>query len=232
MLAQLLVQVLRHLMVQGRHDLRRELHHMHLRDALHLHLLRELEPDEAAAADDHSVRVFRGHPLLNSGGVLHASKCEVAAPVDPRDRRHEGVATHREHEVVVFVRRLGTGRRLAHGDRLGGPVDRHDLHARVHVEVEATPQHLRLRNRQCAPELDLPAEVVGQAAVGERDVAALLEDRDLYVFAQAAEPRRRTGACRRPTDDDNARHGGRRPKSEARSELHDCGGVTGSLKRT
>mmetsp|Transcript_92991 Transcript_92991/g.268566 ORF Transcript_92991/g.268566 Transcript_92991/m.268566 type:complete len:233 (-) Transcript_92991:2-700(-) len=232
MLAQLLVQVLRHLMVQGRHDLRRELHHMHLRDALHLHLLRELEPNEAAAADHDPVGVLRGHPRLDGRGVLHAPEREVAGAVDAGDWRHQGVAAHGEHELVVLVGHLGAGGHLAHCDDPGCPVDRHHLRADVHIEVEAAPQHLRLGDGKRAPELNLAAEVVGQTAVGEGDIPALLEDRDLYVFAQAAEPRRRTGACRRPTDDDNARHGGRRPKSEARSELHDCGGVTGSLKRT
>mmetsp|Transcript_92993 Transcript_92993/g.268579 ORF Transcript_92993/g.268579 Transcript_92993/m.268579 type:complete len:233 (-) Transcript_92993:2-700(-) len=232
MLAQLLVQVLRHLMVQGRHDLRRELHHMHLRDALHLHLLRELEPNEAAAADHDPVGVLRGHPRLDGRGVLHAAECEVARAVNAGDGRHQGVTTHGKYELVVLVGRLLAGGQRTHRDDLGRTVDRDHLCAGVHVEVEAAPQHLRLGDGQGAPELDLAAEVVGQTAVGEGDIPALLEDRDLYVFAQAAEPRRRTGACRRPTDDDNARHGGRRPKSEARSELHDCGGVTGSLKRT
>ena len=51
---------------------------------------------------------------------------------------------------------------------------------------------------------DHAADVVGQAAVGERDVAAALEDEDFGVFVHAAQPRGARRAAGHAADDQNA----------------------------
>ena len=48
------------------------------------------------------------------------------------------------------------------------------------------------------------AEIIGQAAVGERDIAAALEDDDFRLLVHPPQPRRTRSPARHAADDQNA----------------------------
>ena len=67
--------------------------------------------------------------------------------------------------------------------------------------VEEIAEPLGRGHQQLLPVGDHAADVIRQAAVGERDVAAPLEDEDFGVFIHAAEPRGARGPAGHAADD-------------------------------
>ena len=94
-----------------------------------------------------------------------------------------------QHELVVGLDVLAARRELAHGDGLRRAVDRQHLVPGAHVEGEGLPQALRGLQQQRLAILDVAADVVRQAAVGERDVVVALEDDDVGALIEPAQAR-------------------------------------------
>mgnify|MGYP000013506629 CR=1 FL=1 len=59
-----------------------------------------------------------------------------------------------------------------------------DLVARAHLDAETLLEQRRLGDQELVAVTDLAAEVVGQAAVGERDVRAPFEEDDVGLLGQ------------------------------------------------
>ena len=102
-----------------------------------------------------------------------------AREVDAGDRRTHRLRARGQREGVVRLRVLGAVIDAAHGHGLRRAIDRDDLLPDPHVEVERLAQALGRLHEQAAAIGDHPADEVGQAAVGERDVVAALEHDDL-----------------------------------------------------
>ena len=81
-------------------------------------------------------------------------------------------------------------------------VDRRDLGLHPHVQVEPRLQALGGLQQQVAAVRDGAADVVGQAAVGERHVAAALEDDDLVGLVEPAQAGGSRCAAGHSADDD------------------------------
>ena len=162
--------------------------------------LRELQPDVAAADHDGA-----GGALVEAGDdVVHVG--DVAQHVDPRvvrarDRRPDRFRSGAQHQLVVGLAVGAPLLLVTHLDLLGVPVDADDLLPGAHVEGEALAQALRCLQQQAVPFRDLPADVVRQAAVRERDVLIALEDHDLGRLVQPPQTCSRRGTRRNSTHD-------------------------------
>ena len=60
---------------------------------------------------------------------------------------------------------------------------------RANLDVERVAEPLGRGHQEPVPVGDHVADVIGQAAIGEGDVAAPLEDEDFGILVHAAEPR-------------------------------------------
>ncbi len=77
---------------------------------------------------------------------------------------------------------------VLHFDGPAGAVNAADLVPGADLDLEKVAEPLRRGDEKLPPIGDHAAEIIGQATVGEGDVAATLEDEDFGVFIQAAEP--------------------------------------------
>jgi hypothetical protein len=82
---------------------------------------------------------------------------------------------------------LRSGGEVANADGLRVAVDGDGLGAHPHVEVEAAVERRRGLQEQALALFDDAAEVVGESAVRERDVATALEHRDVGVLVEPAQ---------------------------------------------
>ena len=140
--------------------------------------LGELEPDVAAADDDGA----RGALVDLGDDAVHVG--DVTQHVDPRvigarDGRSYRFGPGAQHELVVRLPVRSPLPEVAHLDLLGITVDADDVLSGTHVEREALGETLGRLEQEALAVRDLPADVVGQPAVGERDVLAALEHDDL-----------------------------------------------------
>ena len=106
-----------------------------------------------------------------------------------------GSAPGRKHQGVVPLDGRGAGGEVLHLDGLILAVDAADFVPRADFDVEEIAEPLGRGHQQPLSIGDRAADVVRQAAVGERDVAGPLENEDFRPFIHAAEPR----GARRPS---------------------------------
>ncbi len=162
--------------------------------------LRELQSDVAAADHDGA----RGAKVETGDDVVHVG--DVPQHVNPRvvrarDRRSNRFRPGAQHELVVGLAVGAPPLLVTHLDLFGVPVDADDFLPGAHVEGEALAQAFRCLQQQAVSLRDLPADVVGQAAVRERDVVIALEDDDLGRLVQPPQPCSRRGTRRNSTHD-------------------------------
>ena len=180
----------RHLLVERRQHLVLQLDHRGC-DAPAHEVLDQFQADEARPDDDGLLHALV-HAGLDAVHVLQVPQGEDAGQVDAGQRRAQRCRTWGEDQLVVGFLVLPPRSEVTDTDLLRRPVD--GLHGgpHPHVQVEAGPQALRRDDEQLVPLGDLAAEVVRQAAVGERHVRPPLEQDDVGVFRQATG----TGGCR------------------------------------
>jgi hypothetical protein len=177
-------------------------------------VLGELHADEAPADDDGGGRLgglvveaagldaLRGRDGGHEDiGVLEVAQGEGA--LDAGDRGAHRAGAGGEDEGVVGDLLLDAGGEVAQGHAVGGRVDGHGLGPHAHVEPEPGPQRGRRLQEERGARLDDPAHVVGQAAVGEGDVATALHDDDPRGLVETAQPGRGGHAAGDAADDDN-----------------------------
>ena len=202
LVADLAVEHLRHLKVEGRHDLIRRLEDGDV-DAGFFQVLRHLEADEPAADHDSCLDLL----LIDHGAeqvrVRDGPEGVDAGRVDARDGRPQGRGTGREDQfvvsfVVVFVRVT-----VVDEDRFVHAVDRRDLVVGPDIHTEPVSHLLRRSDEQGVAGADDIADVVRQAAVGIGDIVASFEYDDLRGFIEPAQSGSTTGAAGHATDDDN-----------------------------
>ena len=145
-------------------------------------------------------------PRMDLVDVVHVSQGEDAGQVDARQRRADRLGAGGKHQRVVPLDRCGAGGEVLHLDRPILTVDAADFVPRADFDVEEIAEPLGRGHQQPLSIGDRPADVVRQAAVGERDVAAPLENEDFRPFIHAAEP------C-----------GARRPSGHAAGNQHTFG---------
>ena len=193
-----------HLGVDRRKHLRRELDQGHLEAAMD-ERLDGLEADESRADDDGLTSTIGKHPHEDIG-IGHGAQRAHLGPVEARERRHDRLGAGREDERVVRLRELLPGHEIAHLNGLRGAVDPEHLVTGAHIEIECGLERGRRVQEELVALHDLPAHVVGQAAVGERDVGALLEHHDARGLVEPAQSRRRRHTACDATHDNDSLH--------------------------
>lgn len=188
-----------HLRVGPRHEPLGPLHHSGLQTPCP-ERLGQLQPDVAAADDDGA----RGAPLQVSDDVVHVR--DVAQDVDPgvvrtRDRRPDRFGAGAQHQLVVGLPVGPSLLLVADLDLLGLPVDADHLLPGPYVERKALGEALRRLQKEALAVRDLPADVVGQAAVRERHIVVPLEDDDLGRLVEPPQPGPGRRTCRDSSDD-------------------------------
>ncbi|GAA3511259.1 hypothetical protein GCM10022262_39280 [Georgenia daeguensis] len=210
---QLLRQQRRQLRVERGQDVVGELDKVDPQPALRQRLDR-LETDEPGPDDDGDGRlavvpaaavtpgeqpVDRGAQAVDVGDHAQRVHRRVVESLDRRAHRR-GAGSQQQGVVGKSVRAL---RRLD-GDLAGRAVDGGDPVPGAHVEVQGRAQRGRGVQEQGLAPLDLPGQVVRQAAVREGDELALLEHHDVGVLVQPAGAGRGAHAAGNPTHDDDA----------------------------
>ena len=193
---------LRHLEVEGRHDLVRRLEDGNV-DAGFFQVLRHLEADEPAADHDSCLDLL----LIDHGAeqvrVRDGPEGVDAGRVDARDGRPQGRGTGREDQFVVSFGVVFVRVTVVDEDRFVHAVDRRDLVVGPDIHTEPVSHLLRRSDEQGVAGADDIADVVRQAAVGIGDVVASFEYDDLRGFIESAQSGSTTGAAGHAPDDDN-----------------------------
>ena len=203
--AEFLLQRLRHLGIQQRQHLGRQFRQGRLETTVH-QLFHHFQPDETRS---HDHRLFRTRGVqrgLDLVGVRHIAQREHVAGVGTFQRRDQGRGARREDQLVVSLRVGFTGDAIEHRHRLGVPVDTLHLLPGPHIQAKSASQELGRRHQELLPVSDFAAQVVGQSAIGERDVFVLLEEDDFRLFIHPP----RTGRGRRSAGDAADDHDGAR----------------------
>ena len=209
----------RHLGVDRRQDLTAHLDQGHVEAAVD-QVFRRFQADEAAT--HHHRAGLRPHclepgipvhpgeegrasfdPLADRSRVRHRADLEDARQVDARQRRPDRRRPGRQHQLVV-----GLGAHLAGGDitQLDSLALRRDadgLAAGSHVDGELRAERVLVRHHEAGFLFDHAADVVGQPAVGVRNIGPALDHEDLGVLVQPAQARRTGCAAGHTTDDDD-----------------------------
>ena len=115
--------------------------------------------------------------------------------LDALKGRADGRSARREHQRVVAFGVGFAGGVVLHGHSLFGAVHRKHLALHPHIHVETGVEGLGGLQLQRLPLGDGSADVIGQAAVGKRDVLALFKQNDFGVFIVAAQPGSGAGAA-------------------------------------
>ena len=152
-------------------------------------VLRHLQPDEARADDDGlflragQLRKVR----LDGVGVGHVLEGEDARRVHSWQVRAYGDGAGRQHQLVVAFGVLLAAVHLPAGDGFCVPVDGRDFRAYAHVEVEAVAEGGGRLQEQAVPFGNGVADIVGEAAVRVRHIAAFFDQDDFGLLVHAAE---------------------------------------------
>ena len=190
---QLLVQRLDHLRIGRRHHLIGQLQQRD-GDAAAAEVFGHFQADVAAADHHRASDAAVVDPGVDAINVVHVSHGEDSGQVDAGQRRPQRLGPGGEHQGVVPLDRDGPGGDVVYLDRLVLAVDVADFVPRADLDIEEVAESLGRGHQQASAVADGAADVVGQAAVGEGDVAAPLEDVDFRPFVHASQPRR----ARRP----------------------------------
>ena len=198
--ADVLVEHLRHLKVNRRHDLIESFDKRHLKARV-MQVLRHLEADEPAA--DHRrgpqrTALHHGADLVRVG---HGPQCFDPRGIDAGDARTQRRRTGCDHQIVVGLLVRFTGLGFSDGDRLLHAVDLRYFVLHAHVDAEALPHALWRHEKQRAAIFDNVAHVIRQAAVRVGNIRAPLQNDDLAVRVQPAEAGRAACAACHAADD-------------------------------
>lgn len=130
-------------------------------------VLRQLQADEALTEHDRGSRAA-GYGRAQRVDVTHGAQRQRA--FDPGHCRDERCRPRREHQVVVaeLEELARVEAQTVRDPRL--PIDPRDLVTHPHIEGEAGGEALRRLQQQRVPGGDHAADVIGQAAVRERDL--------------------------------------------------------------
>ena len=108
--------------------------------------------------------------------------------VRARDRRSNGVGAGTEHQLVVRLTVGAPALKIPHLHLFGISVDANDLVLDAHIEGQLLGEALRSLQQQALTVRDFTADVVGQPAIGERDIAVALQDDDRGRLIEPPEP--------------------------------------------
>ena len=199
--ADVLVEHLRHLKVNRRHDLIESFDKRHLKARV-MQVLRHLEADEPAA--DHRrgpqrTALHHGADLVRVG---HGPQCFDPRGIDAGDARTQRRRTGCDHQIVVGLLVRFTGLGFSDGDRLLHAVDLRYFVLHAHVDAEPFPHALRRHQEEHTPVFDHVAHMVRQAAVCIRNIRAAFQDHDLAVRVQSSQSGCAACAAGNAADDD------------------------------
>ena len=176
------------LLVHVGHNLGQTLDKSNL-DALLAEVLCRLETDEAAA--NYDCGLGADFQLGNDAVSIGNGEYVVNAILfDALDGGHDGAAAGGENELVISFGNFAVG--SAYGDGLVLCVNVDNFVVDANVNVETLLEHLGGNEEQLIAVFDNAADIIGQAAVCERNVIAFFEEDDFGILVGAAS----LGGCR------------------------------------
>ena len=134
-----------------------------------------------------------GDDAVHVGDVAQHVDARVIAT---RDRGPNRFGPGAQHELVVGLPVGSPLPEVAHLDFLGIAVDAEHVLSGPHIERKALAEAFGCLKQQAPAVRDGPTDVVGQAAVRERDVLATLQHDDLGRLVEPPQTRPRRGAGR------------------------------------
>jgi hypothetical protein len=162
-----------------------------------------VEPRTALGHDRTARRVVLD-PGADAPRVGNAAHGEDAGKIDAGQRRADRPRPGRQDECVVALLALALAAQIAHAHDAPRAVDGDGLGLGVHLDVETLAEEVARRHQQLLLVGDDVADVVRQAAVGERNVGTAIEDDDLHPLVEAAQARGARSAAGDAADDENA----------------------------
>jgi len=124
--------------------------------------------------------------------------------VDTRKGRSNGFGARAQYQDIVGFGALTARFHIPNLDGFGRSINGEDLAIDPHIQIEAGIQAFRCLHQQTLAVFDDTANVVGQTAVGERNIGAALEYDDGCGFGKTTGPGRRAGAARNSADNENS----------------------------
>ena len=165
--------------------------------------LRHFQPDKSAADDDRVTRL----PFVQEGGdavhVRDVAQGENMRQIRAGNGRHDCLRTLAQDKLVVRHVAL-PAIRFPDTNGFRGAIDRKHLVVDVRANARAFPEFFRCHDDQFGAVVNFAGDEIRQAAVGEGDVGAALEDLDVGIFINPARFGGGGSAPRHAPDDDNA----------------------------
>ena len=144
-------------------------------------ILYQLQADKAGSNNNH----LANSPvefLLDAVHVLQISQGEDTRQVDAGKRRADWRRPGSKDQLVVaFLVFLPRGK-IADPDLLGCAIDGLDGGTHADIQLEASPEPLRLHDKQFFSIGNLGADVIGQAAVGEGHIRPAFEQNNVCIL--------------------------------------------------
>ena len=197
--ADVFVQQLRHLEIDRSHHLIEGLDQRDGKPRV-TQVFRHFQTDEAAADHRGGFDVTVLYKSAQFVGIRHGPKGADAGAVDAGNGGTQRGGTGGDHQIVVAFLICLAGLRILYSDGLFLSVDGRRFAVDAHVDLKAFPHQLRRHQQQGVSAADHVAHVVGQAAVGVRNVLSTLQDHDLPVRVKPAKSCRAAGASGYPSD--------------------------------
>ena len=152
-----------------------------------MEVLGHFQPNEATAHND---RLDLGLQTLYSlrldaVAVGHIAQGEDIGQVNARHGRHNGKRTGREQEHIVPFLILLSVAQVLHRNNLPVAVDGRHLVEGAHIHIVAVAKRHWGLDKQFLAVLNRVADIIGQTAIGVRDMLALFEEDNLRVLVES-----------------------------------------------
>ena len=192
--ADVIVQVVGHILVQVGHDVALSLDDGDLYTGS-VEVLRHLNADKAAADHRGRLGLVLGDIVVDGVGVGDVAQSKDLCGVDSLDGRPHRRRTGGEHQHIIALGVGLTGGEVFDLNALGSGVHTEHLIVHPHIDIEPGVKALGGLQLQLGLVGDHTADVVGQTAVCKGDVRPLFKHDDLGVLVVAAQTRGGAGAA-------------------------------------
>ena len=139
---------------------------------------------------------------LDRVGIRHVAQGEHVASIGAVQWGNQWRGARCQNQLVVCLLIGFTRLAIQDSQRLCFSVNSLHLLLRSHVQTESSPQEFGRRHQQLGAIFDFAADVVGQSAVGKRDILVLFKQGDFGILVHASR------ACRCRSAAGDATHDG------------------------
>ena len=171
----------RHIRIKRGHHLLHALDDSRL-DPLLGQVLRHLKANKAASRHNRAARRVLLDKGVNSKGILYIAQRKNSAVVYAGQRWAHRLCARREDQLIIRFFIHNAIVKATHGNVFPLRVNRRNFVVHPYLNAEARPKACGRLQGERLPVCDLPANVVGQAAVSIGDVAAALQYNDFCLL--------------------------------------------------